>query len=107
MHLLICEANAALLLTEGYFTKIVLLICKYNSLSHSLSNSHSKKPTPTARVWLRRAESKEMNMIHLVLQCWVLWVLQTAAATGNANLKFNPATGTLEITAPLVSVREQ
>ena len=34
MHLLICEANAALLLTEGYFTKIVLLICKYNSLSH-------------------------------------------------------------------------
>jgi hypothetical protein len=28
-----CEANAALLLTEGYFTKIVLLICKYNSLS--------------------------------------------------------------------------
>jgi hypothetical protein len=32
MHLLICEANA-LFLTEGYFTKIVLLICKYNSLS--------------------------------------------------------------------------
>jgi hypothetical protein len=44
-------------------------------------------------------------MIHVVLQCWVLGVLQTAAATGNANLKVNPATGTLEVTAPLVSVR--
>jgi hypothetical protein len=58
MHLLVREANAAPLLTEGYFTKIVILICKYNSLILTACQRKSRRsrrpsgesaPLPSAR----------------------------------------------------------